>query len=542
MGLHAAPTSSSVKLTWNAAKNAQTYSVCLVTSATAPNCYRTTAKSTARTVTITGLQPTSGTDYFFKVHAFNGSVHSTSSLVGFNLSPVIKPAAVTGIKQAVTSNSVSVTWAAARNATGYTVCLRDSATAKTCAFSSPKSSTRTATFADLAPTSGTDYFYRVYSYRGSASTYSATLHFDLPVGAISGFISTAHDKSSVAFQWNATTSADTYVLQLATNSNFTGTVKTTTTYGLSHTFTSLVPGATYYPRMQARNSAVPGAWTRARAETLSTDPFKAVVLTYNLCGQDKCLTTANRMKKWAARKPLAGTIARGTGADIIATQESGLKDTNFGTELPGFTLCRYYSAKSLFFRTAKYSVLRSGTITLDSKRRRYAVWCELQDKVTRTRFIASDAHLEPYKGLTRDNIRARQTGELLRDMAVANPQKLPVVYAGDFNSNKANANQSNYPGGYDAPMQRFTAAGIPDSYDIADAFRDPTWNSSNQAKNPPVKHSDHIDHLYLDSRIHANAWRVVISTTTATGSVYKTPFASDHNPVRAELVIPGNDT
>ena len=265
-----------------------------------------------------------------------------------------------------------------------------------------------------------------------------------------------------------------------------------------------------------------------------------MVLTFNLCGQDKCVTTTNRMKKWSTRKPLAGAIVRGTGADVIATQESGRSDTNFGTELPGFTLCRYYSAKSLFVRTAKYSVLRSGTITLDSKRGRYAVWCELQDKVTRTRFIASDAHLEPYKGLTRDNLRYLQTGELLKDMVVVNPRKLPVVYAGDFNSNKANANQSKYPGGYDAPMKRFTGAGIPDSYDLADTFRDPTWNSSNQAKNPPIKNSDHIDHIYIDSRIHANAWRVVI-TTTDTGSAYITPFASDHNPVLAELVIPGSN-
>lgn len=541
-GLHASPTSSSVKLTWSAAKNAKSYSVCLVTSKTAKNCYRTTAKSTARTVTFTGLKPTGGKDYFFKVYAWNGSVHSTSSLVGFDLLPVIKPAAVTGIKQAVTSQSVTVTWAAARNATGYVVCLRDSTTSKTCAFSSPKSLTRKATFTALPPTSGTDYFYRVYSYHGSTSVYSATMHFDLPVGAIPGFISSAHDKSSISFEWNAATSADTYVLQLATNANFTGTIKTATTYGLSYAFTSLVPGTTYYPRMQARNSGVPGAWLRARAETLPTDPFTAVVLTFNLCGQDKCVTADNKMKKWSTRKPLAGAIVRGTGADVIATQESSSKDTKFGTELPGFTLCRYYSAKSLFVRTAKYSVLRSGTITLDSKRGRYAVWCELQDKVTRTRFIASDTHLEPYKGLTRDNIRSLQTGQLLRDMVLVNPQKLPVVYAGDFNSNKANANQDSYPGGYDAPMKRFTAAGIPDSFDIADVLGYPTWNSSNQAENPPVKHSDHIDHIYIDSRIHANAWRVVISiTTTDTGSVYTTPFASDHNPVLAELVIPGNN-
>ena len=257
-GLHASPTSSSVKLTWNAAKNAKSYSVCLVTSATAKGCYRTTAKSTARTVTFTRLKPTGGKDYFFKVYAWNGSVHSRSSLVGFDLLPVVKPAAVTGIKQTVTNKGVTVTWAAARNATAYVVCLRDATTAKTCAYSSPKSLTRKATFTALPPTSGTDYFYRVYSYHGGTSAYSTTLHFNLPVGAISGFASVARDKSSISLKWNAATNADSYVLQLATNANFTGTLKTATTTGLSYVFTRLVPGTTYYPRIQARNSAMPG--------------------------------------------------------------------------------------------------------------------------------------------------------------------------------------------------------------------------------------------------------------------------------------------
>ena len=538
-GIKASVTTSSATLTWNRAAGATSYRVCMRTSKTASSCIRSTPRSSSRSVTFTGLKPTGGTDYYAKVSAYNAAGYSRSPYYGFNLAArPIAPAPATGIKNVPTIGGVTVTWNAAKNARTYKVCLLTSATATACSRTSPGSTARKAVFTGLVPSRGADYFSRVSSYNGTSGTRSALARFDLPVGPIRNFTSPAHDKNTFALGWSAATNSDTYELQLATNSGFTGTVRKRTTSGLSYTFTSLVPGTRYYPRMRALNSGLPGGWITSSAQRLPTDPFTAIVTTWNLCGQDKCVTSANGMKKWSTRKPIAGVIARRTGSDIFATQESTSKDTNFVTELPGFTLCRYYSAKSLFIKTVKYSSLRSGAITLDSTRGKYAVWCELQDKVTRTRFIVTDAHLQPHKGVTNDNLRSAQTKVLVTQIARHNPERLPVVYAGDFNSNKANANQSRYPGGYDAPLNVFTSAGIPDSFVTADTRENPTWNSSNQAKNPPIRHSDHIDHIYTNLRILTKAWSVVISVT---GALYSTPFASDHNPVRAELIIPGND-
>ena len=538
-GIKASVTTSSATLTWNKTAGATSYRVCLRTSKTASSCIRSTPKSSSRSVKFTGLKPTGGTDYYAKVTAYNAAGYSRSPYFGFNLAArPIAPAPATGIKNVPTTGGVTVTWAAAKNATTYKVCLLTSATATTCSRTSPGSTARKAVFTGLVPSGGADYFSRVSSYNGTRVTRSALVRFDLPVGPIANFTSPAHDKNTFAFAWSAATNSDTYELQLATDSGFTGTLKKRTTSGLSYTFTSLVPGTRYYPRMRALNSGLPGGWITSRALRLPTDPFTAIVTTWNLCGQDKCVTAANGMKKWSTRKPIAGVIARRTESDIFATQESTSRDTNFVTELPGFTLCRYYSAKSLFIKTVKYSSLRSGAITLDSTRGKYAVWCELQDKVTRTRFIVTDAHLQPFKGVTNDNLRSAQTKVLVTQIARHNPERLPVVYAGDFNSNEANANQSKYPGGYDAPHNVFTAAGIPDSFVTADTLVNPTWNSSNQSKNPPVRNSHHIDHIYNDSRILITAWSIVISVT---GSLYSTPFASDHNPVRTELIIPGNN-
>lgn len=541
-GLKAAPTTSGATLSWSAAKNAKTYSICLLTSNTTTKCTRAYNNLTKTSLVIGGLKPTGGKDYYFKVRSINGTLTAWSGKVGFDLKPaprLIKPAAVTGMKHVVSSDSVTVSWPAAKGANGYTVCLIATATAEICTVRSIKSATRSATIEGITPTSYTDYYYRVYSYRNSASAYSAKGHFDLPVSAVPGFNVPAFDNTSISYAWDAASNAGSYQLQVATNVGMTSGVKTFILRTRSYKLTKLIPGTAYYYRIRGLNDAVKGAFTKATGTRVPSDPFTAVVVTYNLCGQNKCVNSTNGMRNWSTRKALAGTIVRSIGADVIATQESQTKETNFGTELPGFALASYYSAKSLYYKTSKYTKLRSGAITLDSLRNRYAVWAELQDKATMSKFLVSDAHLEPYKNSStypdRDNIRYAQTRVLLAQIAKVNTGRLPVVYAGDFNSNKANAN-TKYVNGYDAPLQAFTEAGILDSFSTAGILTNPSWNSSNQAKNPPIKHFDHIDHVFVDPRILTQAWKVVV---TVTDSNYTTPFASDHNPVRAILTIPG---
>jgi endonuclease/exonuclease/phosphatase family metal-dependent hydrolase len=124
---------------------------------------------------------------------------------------------------------------------------------------------------------------------------------------------------------------------------------------------------------------------------------------------------------------------------------------------------------------------------------------------------------------------------LLSAVRTANPEDLPVVYAGDFNSNKSNASDK-YPGGYDAPQLVFAAAGIPDSYTSADNWLNKAYNSCTQAINPPIKHFDHIDHVYVDPEITIHRWQTMI---TMEDDRYATPFASDHDPVRVTLTVPG---
>ena len=536
-GVKVAVTSTSATISWKPATNASSYRVCLQEYAGQSPCARLSDRSAATTATFRNLAPTSGTDYYVVVYSYRGTERAATYRQGFNLAEPRPPAAPANIVRTVSAHALTVTWDAATGAKDYDVCLMTSSDATTCDKRSPRSTTRTATFTGLVPTHGTDYYVRVYAHNTAGSTGSIRYSFNLPVGGIAkATVVRESGTNKVRARWSAAVNAEQYQLQFGTNPSMTTGLRTYTVSAPSATLTRLTLGTTFHYRVRAVNGVVKGTWTTPTKFRMASNPTNVVVPTYNLCGQDKCVNSHNGMKRWTTRKAYAGRIARSTDAGVIATQESHDEDTRFGTELPGYALGAYYSAKSLFYDTAKYEKLRSGVITLNSTERKYAVWAQLRDLRTRTIFIAVDAHLQPFKGRRLDLMREAQTKKLIADLARANPNKYPVVYAGDYNSNKSNADQSRYPGGYDAPRKVFTAAGIPDAFDIAESKVNPTWNSANQAINPPLKHSDHVDHIYSDALIKVLQFKVILSLD---GSRYATPFATDHNPVRATLRIPG---
>jgi endonuclease/exonuclease/phosphatase family metal-dependent hydrolase len=539
-GLTATTGLSTAKVAWSKARNADHYRVCLRENENS-SCVLLTDPITGTSATLTDLKPGPGHDYYMVVYSYNGSGRAASSPLPFDLKPRPAPAVATVTSHQVTTSRLLISWSAAAHATHYSVCLTTTSSATTCAKSSPLSSDTSAILTGLTPTPGADYYYQVRSYNGPLSSTTAKVRFDLPVHAVSSITATTTATGVISAQWPVTTNAETYELQLATNKTMT-TGRHTYIVDRTHAGPShLTIGTTYYYWVRGLNGVSKGAYSPIGHIRLPSLPVTINVLTYNLCGQDHCRNGAEkaRIKPWHDRKSLAGSIARGTHADIIATQESG-NDTDFGAELPGFGRAAYYSAKSLFYDKSRYSVLRSGKITLQhTGTRRYAVWAEFRDKATQNRFMVADPHLEPYKGKVLDTLREGQTKELLNGVQRANHDNLPVVYAGDYNSNKDNADQSKYPGGFDAALKVFTAAGIPDALVAAKAAGTATnwtYNSANQAVVDPYKNGDHVDHFYIDPKISVVSWKMYVKIKDAK---YVTPFASDHNPIGAVLTIPG---
>lgn len=526
-------TTTGATLSWSASSGAKYYGVCLYRLVTDTACAQWHGHIASTSLSLTDLVGRTGTDYQFTVLAYNDSGHSRTGKIGFDL----RPATVTGMTHTIATSGVTVTWPRALNAESYSVCLLSNSTTTTCVKTSAPSSSPEATFTGLTTTPSTDWYYVVRATNRTRSSSSARVGFNLPVGDVIGFQVTGSTTNTINWVWNTVTNAEEYQLQLATSSDMTKGLVTFSPTTPAYNAVRLVPGTTYFFRVRGVNGTVIGRYTAVSTLHLSTGPFSAKVLTYNLCGQDKCVNSSNGMKMWnPTRKPLAGTLTRSTGADIIATQESSSIDTKFETELPGFALGVVKSAKSLFYKTSKYDKLRSGTITLNSTRRKYAVWLELRDKATRTRFIVSDAHTTSGKGKTNDDYRYAETKILLDSINQINTENLPEVYAGDFNSNKSNAK---YSGGYDAVDRRMKAARMQETLEVADYAWHVIWNSANQAINPPYKYGDHVDHIFVDPRVHVTDSGVVLSLNSA-GTLYQTPFPSDHNPLRATLTIPGN--
>lgn len=531
-------TTNSVKLSWPKAANATSYKACLLNSPTTPTCSVVSPSTTGTSVTFSGLKPTStNPDYWYRVTAYNGTLFTTSARSSFNLVVPVKPAVPGNVTHRATSSTVRITWSKAAHATSYKACLLTSATATSCSAISAPTTGTSATFMGLKPTSGADWYYRVTAYNSTLFTTSARETFDLPVAAVDQARVVAAPSNQMTLTWVAAANAESYVVRVATNAAMTGTVLSFPSTTPRVVTSGLSASTTYYFTVQGIKDGAVSSTSDVQRLTPTT-ASRVVVMTYNLCGQNHCLEPGKAMTTWSNRKGLAGIIVRSAGAGIIATQESG-NDTNFLSELPGYGRTTYKSAKSLFYDKAKYTVKRSGWMTLNSSSGKYAVWAEFQDRLTGGRFIVADAHTTPYKGKALDDIRYKETSVLISGIKRINTGLLPVVYAGDYNSNPSNANQSRYPGGYDAPRKRFAIAAAPDTADITPTAKrfNYDWNSANQATNPPLRgpNASHVDHIYVSPGIGSARWQVLIEVN---GSNYATPFASDHNPVMATVTIP----
>ncbi|CAN5332785.1 hypothetical protein BH09ACT10_BH09ACT10_23870 [soil metagenome] len=474
-----------------------------------------------------------------------------------------RPGAATGVKVKVGYSTALVTWNKAKSATGYRICLTTSSKAKKCAITTKKRKARSFTLVGLKANGGADYYLTVNAVRGKYSKKSTRVRFDLKVAKVRA-LSVQRGTTSSNVRWAAATSARTYVVERSTSAKFSkAKTKTYKTRSTSLTVSKLTPASTYYYRVRGTNDVRVGTVSSTAKAKQTTAPISLTSGTYNICGQDKCRTntnTINNIRLWndpsEPRKALAGSIARGLGADILSTQEDSKTDSQFGSELPGMTLGSYKSAKALFFKSSRFTQLRSGWISMAGRTlytkngqdptplaepaapvTKYAAWSELQDKATRTTFLFVDPHLESGKGKERDELRYAQAKELIAKANAANTGRLPMVFAGDFNSNADNANQTKFDGGFDGPRKAFLENGYSDAFDISSVKVNTKYNSGNQgdALDPPTG-SDHIDKFFVSRGVKVARWESVIRLN---GSDYVSPFGSDHNPIRVSLTIPG---
>ncbi|MBR0226168.1 MAG: fibronectin type III domain-containing protein, partial [Thermoguttaceae bacterium] len=163
-------TANSVTVTWNAVANASGYVVEYKGESDAT--FTAAPKTTATTITIPNLA--SDTTYKLRVYAvgdgssYSDSAYSTVKAVKTKSGAVLTQlTAPTWKSSSSTANSVTVTWNAVANASGYVVEYKTSAGTSYTVM--PKTTATTRTIANLAP--DTTYKLRVYAV-GDGANYS----------------------------------------------------------------------------------------------------------------------------------------------------------------------------------------------------------------------------------------------------------------------------------------------------------------------------------------------------------------------------------
>ena len=382
------------------------------------------------------------------------------------------------------------------------------------------------------------------------------LAFAQPAGAATkpskvGLVSIiAGTTSSLTLQWPKAAHAATYEVLVATNEAMSKAKVRSAGSRLRFKVTRLTRGRVYCFVVRAKNGGGVGARSTHTCKPTvrsrgATSGARYTVMTYNVCSYKGGTSGCDRVSPWSVRGPLAQQLMLAKKPDVVAAQESDYLD-----ELDGYTLAYYQSGKRLFYKTSRFdlaqmtadcpadpapgdppcepeTVPRAGFITMGPGK--YAVWAELIDHFANDKHVIFvSVHTTAGKSDTYARRREAEITTLLKEMTALNLDNLPVIFAGDFNSNR------HRPNDYLAAV--FHRAGYVDAYDLAGSLIRPNYNSYNGfSKNPIISKTwgDHVDHIWVKTSIGVRKWEGVSFFANAR----YTTLPSDHSPVMATLTV-----
>ena len=254
-------------LVWNAVAGAATYRLQVSTSNTFGTTVYNDSTRTNTSQSISGLA--AGTTYYWRLNAKNVAGTSGYSAV-WSFTTATVPSAPTLVSplNAAVSQPVNPTliWNGVPDADTYRLQV---STVNTFATTVYDDSTRVNTSQALSGlTVGTTYYWRVNPKDASGtSVYSTVWNFKTisapSVPILSAPVNGASNVSaSPRLSWLASTGADTYRLQVSTDSTFTNTqFDDSSLTSISHTIAGLTSGNIYYWRVNAKNSSGTSAYS-----------------------------------------------------------------------------------------------------------------------------------------------------------------------------------------------------------------------------------------------------------------------------------------
>ena len=253
---------------WNASSGATGYYLDVSTSSTFVSFvtgYSNKSVGNVLSSSVSGL--TAGTTYYYRVRAFNSAGTSVSSNIitakTLTVSIPVAPVATTATN--ITQTGFSANWNASSGATGYYLDVSTSSTfASFVTGYSSKSVGNVLSSSVSGLTVGTTYYYRVRAFNSTGTSVSSniitakTLTVSIPVAPVA---TTATNITQTGFSanWNASSSATGYYLDVSISSTFasfvTGYSSKSVGNVLSSSVSGLTAGTIYYYRVRAYNSS-----------------------------------------------------------------------------------------------------------------------------------------------------------------------------------------------------------------------------------------------------------------------------------------------
>ena len=323
--------STSITIRWSAVSGATGYRIYRSTSDTGT--FTEVGTSTTTSYTNTGL--TAGTNYFYKVAAYNSGGQGVQSNA-VNVNAVGTPTGVTAT--AASTSSITVSWNSVTGATGYRI-YRSTSSSGT--FTEVGTST-TLSFTNTGLTAGTIYYYKVAAYNSSGTgSQSSTVNTTPIPGIPTGLTATSSSASSITVSWSSVSGATGYIIYRSDSASGTfSQVGTSTT--TSYTNSYLSAGTTYYYKVAASNNGGASEMTNA---------ISAITLPNYPTGVTATVASSNSISlNWSS-------VASGvTGYRVYHSTSSSGSFSEVGTSATtSFTSTGLASGTIHYFRVAAYN-------------------------------------------------------------------------------------------------------------------------------------------------------------------------------------------
>jgi endonuclease/exonuclease/phosphatase family metal-dependent hydrolase len=352
--------------------------------------------------------------------------------------------------------------------------------------------------------------------------------------------------------WQAK-NATGFVVTRATNAAMTQGLHSYRIHGSSDQFTppGLVRGRTYYFQVRALHGSARSAPSAVQRLVSAAPKQQVSVMTYNLLEAwlDGSREGSGRVAPWSERKVGAVDLINSAHPDVIGIQEGaawvgkvrgprqvdslrsalGSPWVLAHTEIPPSQPHYFRTGCYILYNKTEYrAVGHGGHWGLGSNR--WAAYQVLANRATGARFLFVVPHLIVTKGDHYDALREAETRKLLADgQHRAAAAGLPVVYAGDYNSDVSPQHA------FDGPRRAMRAAHFVNDYTVAQHRVRARYNSANQYERVPPKTGDHIDAVYTGPGVAVNSWREILRLSH--GRIVGV-IPSDHNPLVISLSYP----